>query len=219
MPKTAVSNIARRRELARQSGEAEYRQKRAEITKAAGEIFRQKGFKGTSVTDLAAAVDMDRASLYYYIGSKEELFQEIVRDAVAGNIAMIEAIAIEERPADAKIRALIVGLMQSYAEHYPYLYVYVQEDMARIADKRTPWAKQMQALSARFDAAALRIIEQGVAEGSLAAHGASSQLIAFAIVGMCNWSHRWFRPEGKVSAEQIGKYFADIVLQGLCKPA
>lgn len=61
----------------------------------------------------------------------------------------------------------------------------------------------------------LAIIEEGVNSGAIAPRTASPRMIATAIVGMCNWSHRWFRPDGKSSAEEIGEKFDDIILHGI----
>ena len=167
------------------------------------------------MTDFAKAIGVERATLYYYIGGKAELFQEMVQHAVRTNVEMIEAIRDSGLPSPERIRAFIVGLMNSYEQHFPYLYAYVQEDMVRIADARTSWAKIMRELGDRFDAAASAIIEDGLKSGFLRGDAGSARLITFAIVGMCNWSHRWFRPTGELSGEAVGEQFAEIVLNGV----
>ena len=68
------SGIGRRRAAALAEGSAAYAERRAEIIAAAAKVFREKGYRGTSLADVAESLDTDRASLYYYIGSKEELF-------------------------------------------------------------------------------------------------------------------------------------------------
>jgi AcrR family transcriptional regulator len=213
--KKEQSNIARRRQLAQDNGDREYQQKREQLFQIAGKVFREKGYDGASINDFATAIGIDRASVYYYISGKEELFQEIVQKAVRANVTMIEAIRASAEQPENKIEAFIVGLMKSYEEHYPYLYVYVQEDMARISAKNSSWAREMKKLGDRFEVAALEIVKEGIEKGVIQTWGGSAQLTAFAIVGMCNWSHRWFRPTGKVSAETIGRQFAGIVLNGI----
>lgn len=216
MAKAATSsNIAQRRLQARLSGDKDYQQRREQLLKAAGRIFQEKGFKGASINDVARAVGIDRASLYYYTSGKEELFREMVHEATLGNVAMAETIrASKDRP-ERKLHQFVTSLMASYETHYPYLYVYVQEDMAQIAQKSTRWAKEMKRLSDRFDQAVIGIVQEGLADGSFQSDGGTAPVIAFGIIGMCNWSHRWFKPTGKLSARAIGKIFADMVLDGL----
>ncbi|HEX2172544.1 MAG TPA: hypothetical protein VHL09_08875, partial [Dehalococcoidia bacterium] len=63
-----------------------------------------------------------------------------------------------------------------------------------------------------------RLIEQilcdGVARGELR-DDLDPTLTSLAIVGMCNWMHRWYRPTGKVPAAAIADTFATLVLDGL----
>lgn len=213
--KATKSKIGQRREQALTSNEQEYHQKREQLLQAAGRIFREKGYEGASMTDFAKAIGIDRASLYYYISGKAELFQEMVKHAVMANVEMIEMVRDSDLAPAERIRAFVVGLMRSYEEHYPYLYAYVQEDMVRIAAGRTAWAKVMQRLSDRFDAAALAIVRQGLETGAIRRDAGSARLITLAIVGMCNWSHRWFRPTGESSGEALGEAFSKIVLGGI----
>ncbi len=92
------SGISRRRAAALAEGGAAYAERRAEIIATAARIFREKGFRGASLADVAESLGTDRASLYYYIGSKEELFHEIVRGAAEANAQQAEAIRDGEGP-------------------------------------------------------------------------------------------------------------------------
>ena len=117
--KKATSNIAQRRRLALDTGDPEYTQRREQLFKIAGKVFREKRFDGASISDFGKEIGIDRASIYYYISSKEELFQEIVHKAVQANVTMIEAIRDSDAAPECKIRDFTIGLMKSYEEHYP----------------------------------------------------------------------------------------------------
>jgi TetR/AcrR family transcriptional regulator, cholesterol catabolism regulator len=209
------SGIGRRRAAALAEGSAGYIERRSEIVVAAAQIFRDKGFSGTSLADVAEALNTDRASLYYYVGSKEELFHEIVREAAEANAAQAEAIRDSASPASDKIAALITALMASYANH-PYLFVYIQEDLSKVADGRSSWARQMRAINKRYDDAVQTIVQSGMDDGSIRAV-TSARVVANGIIGMMNWTHRWYRASDSSlpSPDEIGSAFADIVLAGL----
>jgi hypothetical protein len=101
--------------------------------------------------------------------------------------------------------------MQSYADNYPFLYVYIQEDLSRFGDRN----EAAHALNHRFDAAVIGIIQEGLDAGTLRSES-SARTIAFGFIGMLNWTHRWFEPGGKgPDAAEIGSTFADIMLEGL----
>jgi len=92
-----TSGIGRRRAAARDEGGAAYQERRTEIVRAAAEMFKKNGYRGTKLNDVAEAMGLDRASLYYYVGSKEELFHEVVGTAVETNADAAEQIATAER--------------------------------------------------------------------------------------------------------------------------
>ncbi len=210
------SDIAQRRALARITDEPEYRIRREELIKAAARVFSKKGLRAAKLDDIAREFGKDRASLYYYTSGKEELFQEVVAEAVLSNVEMVETLYAEEMPSAAKLRSLIVRLMGSYEIHYPYLFVYVQEPMLHL-DETTEWKRKMTALQRRFDEGVRAIVRQGIDDGSLDIAGDSVRLVANAIIGMCSWSHRWFKPGKTVSGSDIGRVFANIVLNGVTK--
>lgn len=213
------SGIGLRRAQARGQKNAVYEDRRSEILAAAAKLFKSQGFRGTSLVHVAELVGTDRASLYYYFSSKEELFDVLVTDVVKSNLATAEQIRDSDMDAPDKLRQLIVGLMESYAEHYPFLYVYLQENMAHVAPKRQAWARQMRRINRRYESAVTDIIEQGIDEGTLRAVG-EPWILAYGVMGIISWTHRWFNPNtSEVDARSIGESYAEVVLAGLMAPA
>jgi AcrR family transcriptional regulator len=209
------SRIARRREAARDEGGAAYLERRAEITRVAKEIFRTNGYRGTALSQVADELSMDRASLYYYVGSKEELFHEIVGHEVEANTTFAEAVVAGEGTPAEKLRTVIVGLMQSYADSYPFLYFYIQEDLGHPSAKRTTWSRNMNKFNKRYEAAITAIVQEGLDDGTFGGE-AEAWLVTYGTLGMLAWSNRWFNPiTSPVSAEEIGHHFADTLLNGL----
>jgi AcrR family transcriptional regulator len=177
-------------------------------------VFQQKGFGAASLGDVALALGTDRASLYYYVSSKEELFHEVVYTAAEDNVLRAEAIRDGEGTATEKISALVHSLMMSFEEHYPYLYVYIQEKMSQIGAEDDPWASKMWSLNTRYDDAVLAIVQDGIDSGEVRAI-APARVIAYGVVGIVNWSHRWFRPTGDLTANQLADAYAEVLLSGL----
>lgn len=210
-----TSGIASRRAQARGGDNPAYRERRAEILHAAARVFKRKGLAGANLGDIAAEAGSDRASLYYYVGSKEELFHEVVREAVEANIAWARKFRISDEPAPQKLRQMIISVMQSYSENYPILYVFVQENLSRMPEKYAKWSQEMRESNREFEQIFVEVIEEGIREGSIRDTG-SPTTIAYGVLGMLGWSYRWFNPEtSKYSAEEIATTFADSLLYGL----
>src|SRR5260370_42620783 len=99
--------MAARRGAAREEGGPGSGARRDEIIKAAAHVFRDRGFEATTLRDVAEATDTDRATLYYYVGSKEELLQEIVRQALGQDIATAYTVTRSRASTKDKIAALM----------------------------------------------------------------------------------------------------------------
>ena len=211
----APSSISKRRAAARSRSGGAYVRRRAEIISAAAQVFRDKGYQASTLADVSEAVGMDRASLYFYVGSKEEIFDEIVTDLVKANTEQAEGIAASNDPVPTKLRTLVQQLMLSYAENYPFLYVYLQQNLRHVSEERQGWAAELRAVNRRYEAAVQRIIQQGVDDGSLRPV-LNSKVVAFGLIGMASWTHRWFNPDSSdMDASAIGAEYADILLSGL----
>jgi TetR/AcrR family transcriptional regulator, cholesterol catabolism regulator len=209
------SNIARRRAAARDDATSGYVERRRAILRAAAQVFKERGFRGTTFNHVGEAMGADRATLYYYFSSKEELFQEVVSEAVKVNLATAIAIRKDAGSAPEKLRRLVEGLMASYAEYYPGLYLLIQENLSHVAPERSDWAREMRRVNREYERVLIEIVQAGQDEGTLR-NTAPAWLVAYGIIGMVGWTNRWFNPsKSRVSAREIGAAFADTLLLGL----
>ena len=212
------SGIGKRRTAAREDSSVSHQARRKDIGEAAIRVFNRLGFQRASMTAVAAELDIDRASLYYYISSKEELFDEIVRAVVERNVALARNIQSSDMSPRRKLSDLIIALMSSYGEHYPLIYIYIRENLSHVSDKRSEWSRYMRDLNTQMSEAVIAIVEQGYADKSFRNVG-SSKVVAYGVLGLVGWTNRWFRPqESDVSAEEVGKIYAEMVLAGLESP-
>lgn len=217
MPNQHPSRIAQRRTAALAEGGADYSARRQELIRTAAEVFRAKGFSGSTLHDVANALGTDRASLYYYVGSKEELFQACISEAVAANIARASEIAAAGLTPREQLVQLIELLINSQVEHYPYLYVYIQEDMRQVATTDAAWATDMVEQTHLFERYFTDAISRGVRAG-IFRDGLSTTLVANTLFGMTQWTHRWFVPGKRYSAQDVIDTFVAIFFQGLDAP-
>jgi TetR/AcrR family transcriptional regulator, cholesterol catabolism regulator len=213
--KKSTSHIGKRRDLALEKGSASYQERRNEIAGVAANLFNQKGFQGTSITAVAEAMEMDRATLYYYISNKQELFDEVVRDASEKNVTAAEAARSSDAAPLDKLRTLVVDLMNSYAANYPLLYVYIRENLTHVDEERTDWSKYMRSLNRRYEEAVIAIVQEGIDNGTIRPL-ASARVLAFGVIGMIGWTNRWFVPDrSPESCDTIGKAYAEVIVAGL----
>jgi TetR/AcrR family transcriptional regulator, cholesterol catabolism regulator len=213
------SGIGQRRSLAMVKGSESYQERRREIARVAAEVFNKQGFRGTSLGAVADALKTNRASLYYYIANKRELYDEVVREVSEANVATAQAVHASKATAPDKLRTLIVSLMESYATHYPLLYVYIRENLSHVESDRTDWSRYMRSLNRQYEEVFIAIVQEGLDDGSLRSL-TTARVTAYGIIGMIGWSNRWFVPQkSDVSGRDVGLAFADMVLGGLVSRA
>jgi AcrR family transcriptional regulator len=212
------SGIGRRRAAALIDGNEDYKARRAELIRVAAAVFKEKGYEAATLNDVAQRVGADRASLYYYVGGKEELFQEAVREAVEANLAEVERILQLDAKPEEKLRLSVERLIWSYEEHYPHMYVYIQEDMRKVASEESEWAREMTRQTRRFESSTLKLIREAMEDGSFR-DDIRPELAANALFGMLNWTHRWFKPSQRLTAAQLADSFWAIFFDGMRKPA
>lgn len=191
----------------------EYVQKRAQILAAAAKVFRETGYDRSSMNDVAAEAGADRATVYYYFKDKNEIFHAVITDAIQHLVSAAERIVVEDEWGATKVRRLVVALLHAYSDHYPYLYVYVQEDMTKLAGDDES-ARVLRGLARRFNDAVGQMIERGIEDGEFKRE-LDPQLVVNLILGALNWSHRWFRPGVSATPDEIATVFNDVFLHGL----
>ncbi|MBV9313069.1 MAG: TetR family transcriptional regulator [Pseudonocardia sp.] len=206
--------IGRRRRAAQVAGGEEYHAKRREVIHTAAMVFQEKGYQAATLGDVAAALETDRATLYYYVSGKEELLREAVTDYVLEIVRDIRRIVTIKAPARAKLAEFITGLMMAYESHYPHPYVFIQEKLDGAWRTDTDWLHRLVSAVTDVQAQVVGILEQGIRDGEFRAD-LPVELVANALFGMVNWTHRWYRPGGRYTGDEVGFSFAALFLDGL----
>jgi len=182
------------------------------IRKAAIALFRERGYHGTSVRDLARAVDMETASLYYHYPSKHEILIELFDRTMDDLLAGVEQAVAAEVGAMQRLRAAVrfhVGFHvarqdESFISHSE-LRAISGADLPGIIAKRDRYEKFMRAL-----------LSAGVEEGCFEI--ADVRIAATAILMMCSGVSDWFERRGRLSGASVADHYADMVLRMVASP-
>lgn len=213
-----ISGIGSRRLAASEDSSKAYAERRIEIAQAAVRVFNRVGLQRATLKAVADEMGVDRASLYYYVPSKEALFDEVVRSVVEENLKITKSICESNMTPRRKLREFIMAIMTSYGEKYPMFYIYIRENLSHVEQSRAAWSREMREMNRETTEAVISIIEEGYADKSFRNIG-SPRVVAYGIFGVLGWTHRWFRPDkSESSAQEIGKIYAEMILSGLESP-
>ncbi len=184
---------------------------RDDILDAAAQVIRQKGFHGASMSDIAAAVNLQKASLYHHVSSKQEILLALLDRALGMLSERIGAVASQSIPADQKLRQMIKVYLQSLAENPDLSSVLLFEH--RSLDKKSH-ARHVPYRD-KFEGQWRDVVQEGVRAKVFDCPDVG--MAVRALMGVMNWTLTWYRPDGPLSIEKIADQYADLILTGLLK--
>lgn len=188
--------------------EKERRMKREALLLAAVQMFNERGFPATSLDDVAASLNVTKPVIYRYLGSKDQVLLECLRRGLEQLQDAVES----ARLIDGRGRDRLKLFLRRYAEvssHGFGMCVHRTSDHELSEESR----KQFRAMKREIDRAMRRLIEEGVADGSI--HAPDVRLTAFTLAGALNWIARWYDPAGPASAAEIADAMVETLISGL----
>jgi AcrR family transcriptional regulator len=183
---------------------------RNEIVSAAARVFRTKGYHAATVRDIAHEVGILKGSLYHHFNSKEELLYLVVKEPIAQMYREICEIADADVGATEKLRRAITAHLEAFDRHYPQLFVYLRE---REAVKRR--FREMIGFSPKeYERRWQQILREGVENGEFRPD-LDIQVASYGLLGMLNWSYKWYDPQGRLSVLEVAAEFTSLALAGI----
>ena len=183
--------------------------KRLAVLQTAAHLFLEQGFRKTSMSELAARLEITKPALYYYFRNKEDLLVECYRAGVAEMEGLLNEAVLHTGSGLEKVRAYLHAYATSVASREFGRCVAMLDD----DDLSAKAKRDVRALKRRTDSTLREFIQQGIDDGSI--RPCDVKLAAFAMAGAINWIGKWFKPGGELGPDQIAREFADLLTQGL----
>jgi AcrR family transcriptional regulator len=184
-----------------------------EIVAAAARVFRAQGYADATLEDVAREVGINRATLYYYVADKGELLVEVVREPVARLTRELGEVSELDADPSEKLVLALRNHVRAFGDNYPHLFVFLAENLHMHPARN----REILADAQRYGDLLTGIIEEGIDVGQFRAD-IDPRLSMLAVIGMCNWTHRWYREDGPNALEDIGEGFVELFLRGIVAP-
>jgi AcrR family transcriptional regulator len=180
------------------------------IVSFAAELFAQKGFGATSIDDIATGLGVTKGALYYHVKNKEEILRLIFLTVLTVSEEPLRSIAESEIHPAKKMKQVIEHHTGIAIDRSPAMMVFSREQ----AHLSGPFAREILLRKKAYETYIVQIIEEGIAAGCFKKE-LDSKIVAFGLLGMCNWLSQWYKPGGRFSQSQISTIFADLLETGL----
>jgi Transcriptional regulator len=178
------------------------------ILRVSADLFAQKGYHGTGLSELTDAIRLGRGGLYHHIRSKDSLLAQISRKPIRDAAEQAEAIVAQNITAEEKVFALARGLISSIeAQPSPWI-VFFREYSSLPPEHQREVLTQRERYLRSWELA----VEQGVQSGDFCD---DPPLFLEGLLAFFIYSYIWVNNKGV--QEPLGESLARFVLRGLRK--
>ena len=181
--------------------------RRSELTRQAAKLFAERGYHGTSIGDLAAAMGVQKGSLYAHIASKQDLLYETMRDGADAFHGSLDAIPDDLSPTE-KIRHALRAHLRVVSQQLDVATVFVREWRYLEGDRREEILGERRRYEERFRA----LFREGRELGGLRTDldEASAALLALSAL---NWAYTWLTPDR--DTDELADRFYALLIDGM----
>jgi AcrR family transcriptional regulator len=190
---------------------SQFPMKREAVLSAAASLIGRSGYNGMSLSDLASALNVTKPTLYHYVGSKEELFSEIVARSQRMTIDFMKSVVDQETTGFEKLRQIMLGYAEIVNSDFGTCLIF-----ANSAELGAKTRAEIRQRAREANALILQVLAEGKRDGTLVVDDPT--LVLQTLFGALNWSPSWFKPNGRLSLKAVAERQVDILLNGVRGP-
>ena len=174
----------------------------------ATELFREKGYSGSSMRDLASVVGIEPASIYSHVKSKEEILSRICFRLANQFMETMVEIEKENLAPDVKLKKLILAHVRVLSINHSASIVFWNE-WKHLTD---PYLTDFREMKSEYEEKFTELIKRGIKEGYF--KDIDPKFVAMTILSTLNGISHWYKPNGK-QPNQLGENLSEILINGI----
>jgi AcrR family transcriptional regulator len=181
------------------------------LVSVAIDLFFEKGYFATSMSDIAKGCGIRKASIYHHFAGKEDLLLGIMETTMADLTAALHenlnpAVGVEQR-----MRAAVRSHVAFHLKRQKETFIASSElrGLSRMNLTR------IIALRDQYEAVFQELIAAGICEGLF--RQGDVKILSYAVLTLCTAGATWYKPDGRLPATAIVKMYENFILNGLRK--
>jgi AcrR family transcriptional regulator len=189
--------------------------RRQELLRIAGQLFAERGFKNTTVRDIADAAGILSGSLYHHFDSKETMVDELLRTFQTGLFATYDEILAGDQGGRATVDAIVRASFDAIDQHHDEVAIFQNDAGYLMGFERFSYLREH---NRRFREMWTTLLADAVAAGDLRSD--LDPELTYRFIRDTVWvAVRWYRPGGSPSAQQIADQYLTILFDGIARDA
>ncbi len=182
--------------------------KRDAVILVAARAFKARGFHNTSVDDIAAMLQVTKPTIYHYLANKEEILFECFRSGLDQILEGFSQLQPQRQSGREQLLAVMARYAEAITSDFGWCMVRAEDQ-----DLSLEMSRRIQALKRQIDAGLRRLIQAGIADGSI--RDCDPKMTAFALAGALNWISHWHREGAALAPKEIAARFTEVFDLGL----
>ncbi|MUK90656.1 TetR family transcriptional regulator [Ornithinibacillus sp. L9] len=183
---------------------------RNKIIHASLHLFEEHGYHGVTVKQIVETVGTSKGGFYHHFTSKDELLFVIHDTFITYVLEKATTANATYTSPTKRLQAIIKSFVKVFDLYKPHISVFYQESNylkgkyeSLIKCKRDQFKKII------FD-----VVNEGKKCGEFR-ESLSAEIASMAILGMVNWTYKWYKQSGEKSIDEIGDIFVDLILRAI----
>lgn len=183
---------------------------RQDILRTAARLFQQRGYDATSMNDVAAALKLSKGGLYHHFQSKDEMLFHIMNHALdITEERVVKAVRGIQNPEE-RLRTVI-------RLHIEVVLSVRDREVTVMLHENHPLPPSLRKQINQRKKDYIHFVENVIADvqkqkgvkGTVSARAA-----ALALLGMINWIYQWYKPEGRLQAQDLIPQYTELLFAG-----
>ena len=189
-----------------------HKNKRQQILDVAARLFREKGYKTTSMRDIAKNLNVEAATLYSHIKSKDDILEELVFFIAEKFESGMKDIDESSYSPYQKVKELIALQIRITVEN-PYAIFLQTQALWHLKD---PKRSEYQFIRDKYAQDFLRIIKAGIKQGEI--KKVNPEIMLNTILSASRWLYTWYNEDKEISPVELKIQILELLENGFNNP-
>ena len=182
---------------------------RERILEASVQLFARYGYHAAPLRDIAQIAGIQAASIYHHYPNKQALLVEIMETQMQRLNSSLEHIRREYREPLQCLHEAIANHIRLHTTYKDEFFIVDTEMRALDGDNRL----YILSLRDRYEKLLQEILHEGMECRIF--RQTDVKVASYAIIAMCTEVATWFRPDGRLTVQQVIAIYRQIITEGL----
>ncbi|MBB5322997.1 AcrR family transcriptional regulator [Anoxybacillus tepidamans] len=173
-------------------------------------LFEQYGYHGVTVDRIVTESNASKGGFYHNFKSKDELLYHIHDVFITYVLNKAQDAYKNYHTPTERLCAIIQSFVKVFHLYKPHITVFYQESTYL----KPEYSQKINEKRDEFKQVIFQVIREGIIAGEFRPE-LSVEITGMSIIGMVNWTYKWYKPDGPMTIEQIAAHFIDFILHSI----